>query len=98
MSACASRATIPSSSSHPPSTTRNVRCRFAGCVPAGPGASTPVLKSRAFSIASIYVPAKRRATLDQAKVLKIAESILEGGQDTPILVREDGSRFVLVEG
>ena len=29
---------------------------------------------------------------------EIAESILEKGQQTPILVRKDGERFVLVEG
>ena len=28
----------------------------------------------------------------------IAESILESGQQTPILVRQDGDRFVLIEG
>jgi sulfiredoxin len=27
-----------------------------------------------------------------------AESILQNGQETPIMVREDGGRFVLVEG
>ena len=44
------------------------------------------------------MPAKRRTTLDRAKVERLAESILESGQTTPILVREDGERFVLVEG
>jgi sulfiredoxin len=57
-----------------------------------------VLKSKAVPVASIYVPAKRRSTLDSAKVAVLAESILEAGQSTPILVREDGERFVLVEG
>ena len=57
-----------------------------------------MLRTRALAIAKIYVPAKRRTTLDAAKVEKIAESILENGQTTPILVREDGERFVLVEG
>ena len=47
---------------------------------------------------SIYVPVKRRATLDQKRVNEIAASILEKGQQTPILVRADGARFVLVEG
>lgn len=56
------------------------------------------MKQRAFAVASIYVPVKRRATLDPAKVQTIAESILESGQEAPILVREDGDRFVLVEG
>ena len=57
-----------------------------------------MLKAKALPIANIYVPAKRRATLDLSKVGAIAESILEQGQTTPIMVREDGERFVLVEG
>jgi sulfiredoxin len=57
-----------------------------------------MMKVRAFPIADIYVPVKRRTTLDSAKVKLLAESILETGQDSPILVREDGERFVLVEG
>ena len=44
------------------------------------------------------MPAKRRRTLDQATVDALAESILEDGLKVPILVREDGSRYVLVEG
>ena len=57
-----------------------------------------MMKSEKFAIANIYVPVKRRATLDPKKVQEIAESILESGQQTPILVRHDGERFVLVEG
>ena len=49
-------------------------------------------------IEDIYVPAKRRRTLDPEKVSAIAESMLEKGQRTPILVRQDGDRYVLVEG
>ena len=52
----------------------------------------------AFAIASIYVPTKRRSTLDPKKAQEIAESILQVGLQTPILVRQDGERFVLVEG
>ena len=44
----------------------------------------------------IYVPVKRRATLDPKKVQEIAESILQVGLQSPILVRQDGERFVLV--
>lgn len=51
-----------------------------------------------FRIEDIYVPAKRRRTLDPASVNTIAESMLEEGQLTPILVRRDGERLVLVEG
>ncbi len=57
-----------------------------------------MLIAKALPIANIYVPAKRRANLDISKVGAIAESILEQGQTTPIMVREDGERFVLVEG
>ena len=61
-------------------------------------ARTDMMKRETFPIANIYVPVKRRATLDPKKVQAIAESILESGQQTPILVRQDGARFVLVEG
>ena len=48
-------------------------------------------------IEDIYVPVKRRATLDPATVTAIAESMLEEGQRTPIQVRLDDKRLVLVE-
>jgi sulfiredoxin len=57
-----------------------------------------MMKRESFAIANIYVPAKRRATLDPKKASEIAESMLQVGQQTPILVRQDGSRLVLVEG
>jgi hypothetical protein len=57
-----------------------------------------MLKRESFPIAKIYVPVKRRATLNPAVVNEIAESMLELGQQAPILVRRDGDRFVLVEG
>jgi sulfiredoxin len=57
-----------------------------------------MLKIEIIAIADIYVPVKRRATLDPQVVREIAESMLEIGQRTPILVRQDGKRFVLVEG
>ena len=56
------------------------------------------MKRETLAIADIYVPVKRRATRDQKRVNEIAASILEKGQQTPILVRADGARFVLVEG
>ena len=58
----------------------------------------PMLKRENFPIAKIYVPVKRRATLRPEAVREIAESMLEIGQETPILVRRDRDRFVLVEG
>jgi hypothetical protein len=57
-----------------------------------------MMKRETFAIATIYVPVKRRATLDPKKVQEIAESILQVGLQSPILVRQDGERFVLVEG
>ena len=57
-----------------------------------------MLKREIFVIADIYVPIKRRATLEQKRVDEIAAGMLENGQQTPILVRADGARFVLVEG
>ena len=57
-----------------------------------------MMKRETFPIADIYVPVKRRAEIDSQKVQEIAESILEKGQQTPIMVRKDGERFVLVEG
>ena len=49
-------------------------------------------------IEDIYVPVKRRKTLNPEVVNEIAESMLEKGQLTSISVRRDGKRFVLVEG
>jgi sulfiredoxin len=57
-----------------------------------------MLKREKFAIADIYVPVKRRATLKPETVQEIAKSMLEVGQQTPILVRRDGARLVLVEG
>jgi ParB-like chromosome segregation protein Spo0J len=56
-----------------------------------------MLKKKAVAIADVYVPVKRRQTLDSQEVEILAESILARGQDTPVLVRADGSRYVLVE-
>jgi hypothetical protein len=57
-----------------------------------------VLKRQMLAIQDVYVPVKRRPTLDPQKVEALAESMLAKGQETPILVRPDGTRFVLVEG
>jgi ParB-like chromosome segregation protein Spo0J len=57
-----------------------------------------MMKRETFPVAKIYVPIARRKTLDPKRVDEIAQSMLEGGQQTPILVRPDGARFVLVEG
>jgi sulfiredoxin len=57
-----------------------------------------MMRREKFAIANIYVPIKRRATLKPDTVQEIARSILEVGQQAPILVRRDGDRFVLVHG
>jgi uncharacterized ParB-like nuclease family protein len=57
-----------------------------------------VLKREKLQIAQIYVPAKKKGTLNPDVVREIAESILEIGQQEPIQVRPDGDRYVLVEG
>jgi ParB-like chromosome segregation protein Spo0J len=57
-----------------------------------------MMKREVFRIEDIYVPVKRRATLDQSRVNDLAASILTDGQQTPIMVRADGARFVLIEG
>ena len=56
------------------------------------------MKRETIASADIYVRVKRRATLDQRRVDEIAASMLDEGLQTPILVRADGARFVLVEG
>ncbi|MFC4174243.1 ParB N-terminal domain-containing protein [Microvirga sp. GCM10011540] len=57
-----------------------------------------MLKRQCLVIEEIYVPVKRRQTLNLAKVATLAESVLEEGQKAPILVRADEKRFVLIEG
>ena len=61
---------------------------------------TAVSKPEHIAIDRVYVPAIRRRTLDAEAVKRIAESILEVGQETPILVRpdEDQHRYVLLDG
>jgi len=57
-----------------------------------------MMKRETIPIADVYVPIKRRATLEQKRVDELAASILDKGLLAPILVRSDGARFVLVEG
>ena len=49
-------------------------------------------------IDKIYVPAARRKTLDEEKVVELAEDILENGLQKPIYVRVGKDRYVLQEG
>jgi sulfiredoxin len=62
------------------------------------GTGSFVMEIVIVSLDAIYVPVKRRKTLDMQVVTELAESILENGQLTPILLRRDSDRFVLVEG
>ena len=57
-----------------------------------------MMKRETFAVDTIYVRVGRRTTLDPKRVEEIAHSMLADGQKTPILVRPDGARFVLVEG
>lgn len=57
-----------------------------------------MLEKESYPIANIHVPGKRLRTLDPARVQEIAEDMLEHGQTTPIRIRADGARFVLLEG
>ncbi len=57
-----------------------------------------MLEKKNFLIEKVYVPSKRAKTLDPDKVIALANDILENGQTTPIRLRADGERFVLIEG
>lgn len=57
-----------------------------------------MMQKQDFPIAKIHVPVKRVKTIEPAKVAEIAASILEEGQTRPIQVREDGDRYVLIDG
>ena len=56
------------------------------------------MQSKDLKISDIYVPVKRRASLNPQTVEALAEVILHEGQKTPIQVRVDGERLVLIEG
>lgn len=49
-------------------------------------------------IDKIYVPAAKQKTLDEEKVMELAEDILENGLQKPIYVRVGKGRYVLQEG
>lgn len=57
-----------------------------------------MLRVHKIVIDTIYVPTARRKTLHPDTVRLLAEDILENGLNTPIQVRADGNRHVLVEG
>ncbi|MBX3580880.1 MAG: ParB N-terminal domain-containing protein [Rhizobiaceae bacterium] len=49
-------------------------------------------------VEGVYVPTARRKLLHPDTVRALAEDILENGLKTPIQVRHDGKRYILVEG
>ena len=49
-------------------------------------------------IDDVYVPAGKKKTLEEDKVMPLAEDILENGQKSPIYVRKGQGRYVLQEG
>src|SRR3954453_18930835 len=51
-----------------------------------------------FPIEKIFVPTKQKNAINPEIVGEIAESMLDIGQQTPISLRRDGDRLVLVEG
>jgi ParB-like chromosome segregation protein Spo0J len=57
-----------------------------------------MLRAKKIAIDHIYVPMARRKTLHPETVRLLAEDILEHGLKTPIQVRHDGKRYVLIEG
>ncbi len=51
------------------------------------------------NIGDIYVPIKRRKTVDRDKIDQLASSIMEEGQRIPIQARRDAKHgYVLVDG
>ena len=54
--------------------------------------------TRTVPVDEVYVPVKRKKTLEPEKVDAIAESMIDEGQKTPIQVRQGNGRLVLVEG
>ena len=57
-----------------------------------------MLNAVPIALDEIYVPVKRRQTLDKLKVETLATDILDNGLKLPIHVRRDKERYVLVEG
>jgi len=49
-------------------------------------------------VEQIYIPAAKKSTLDEEKIMPLAEDILENGLQNPIYVREGKGRYVLQEG
>ena len=57
-----------------------------------------LMKSISIGVDCIYVPLQLRRSIDGEKVQRLAEQILNEGQKTPIQVRREVNRYVLVTG
>lgn len=57
-----------------------------------------MLRIQKVAVDSVYVPTARKKTLHPETVRTLAEDILQNGLKTPIQVRHDGKRHILVEG
>ena len=57
-----------------------------------------MLETHHVPIDAVRVPVKRVKTLEEDKVMALAEDILENGQKVPIRVRKDAKGYVLIEG
>ena len=57
-----------------------------------------MLRVKKIAIDHIYVPMARRKTLNPETVPLLAKDILEHGLKSPIHVRHDSKRYVLIEG
>ncbi len=57
------------------------------------------MKTHQIPIEDIYVPAKFKKEIDEAKIAERAENLLEDGEQSPIQVRRDDKKgYVLVKG
>ncbi len=56
------------------------------------------MKTITVALEDIYIPVKLAQSADPAKVEATAEAYIENGRVTPIRVRHDGKRYVLVNG
>jgi ParB/RepB/Spo0J family partition protein len=56
------------------------------------------MKPVSIKIDQVYVPQALRKPVDAEKVKELAESIAANGLQSPILVRADKTRYVLVSG
>jgi len=56
------------------------------------------MKDVLINVDEIYIPASKRGPIDAEKVQTLAESIADVGLQSPILVRPDKQRYVLVSG